>query len=1143
FDLENYKKKSEYVVRGNVLGIPTVGEVLDDNRESLDVATACDNGRIYTFDGSKAWPEWKPYQAMGRISASPVLIDANNDGFLDIAVGSSEKRFYMINGKTGTGMWVKDKIGGVNLTAAVGYLDHDKKPDVVVADDTGFVYSLKAADKSQIWTFDAGGKIVSSPLILDTDNDGHDEVIIFNAQGKVFALKGEKGDVLWNKKIAENIINAPVCAGDINDDALAEILTIATEEENYYLFAINARDGSIVWQQDINDKSRNPLLVDMDGTGSVDVLISGGSYIYSMDGKTGEYTCRYYVGKGDYTCIGIFNIGYELNFVLANAKEESVYVMKSGHKTRKSRVLWAKGYGDCYHTNNLGSSLRYAQNPFNFTINADITIPSIFVNHPSEEAKIDADKTTLKGYVTDNREIASIKINGENYISDSKSLQKKEFEKTLPLVYGENTINVEAVDKSSNKAEKQQKVTRLKPELNIKYTGIKEPERGQDAAITMEIENKGEGTARDVEVSINAIKEKLGAVKPGEKITYEKNMRIPQTDSIIIFAVDADGNKSNELRIETREKPDTQKPNILVLEPKDDIPTESEFVNLRCRITDDKKVVNVDIIVNDEDYTSKAKITDRYTASVGIEGKITLKPGANMIVVSASDAAGNSDEETIQITRLIPKPIDNQLPKIVINSPENEYRTDKEYIRIIGYAEDIQGINSIKINNQEILSKSIEVRGRNRIHINKEIKLEFGKNEISILAEDVNELISEKILIIYSSSLGEDIPQKDKKKITKSKRKALVIGINDYEDDNITDLKYAVNDARKMYKILKEKGNFEDIEIITSDRENPDEKPADLDTIFVSIQKLVNTADKDETILLYFSGHGMMVKESLGILPVDVNSETLPKRVVNIEEDFFGNSDIEGPNKIAILDTCWKRSKALSVEDEDFSNIFKGKLALFSCSPGQESFEDDEEKLGVFTSYLVEGLNGKADINKNGRITFSEISNYVGLKARSVPEYFKQTPTRRADGSGDFTLVWTSKERRIEDIEGLIELEKERIIRILNTKDENKSKGLSKVEKDSLVWIKKLIKGGIDARTYLCEINEKRKDRAFDLYQEEDISPEQLTSIEEILDDEYSGKHLTENEKMYLKAVIDFLDAEFSVSFYIKAYEDFNVIK
>src|SRR5207253_2331994 len=54
----------------------------------------------------------------------------------------------------------------------------------------------------------------------------------------------------------------------------------------------------------------------------------------------------------------------------------------------------------------------------------------------------------------------------------------------------------------------------------------------------------------------------------------------------------------------------------------------------------------------------------------------------------------------------------------------------------------------------------------------------------------------------------------------------------------------------------------------------------------------------------------------------------------------------------------------------------EGLGVLFSCSPGQVSFEAKDYKHGVFFHHVLRGLKGEA-VNRKGAITWDSLRNYV----------------------------------------------------------------------------------------------------------------------------------------------------------------------
>ena len=78
--------------------------------------------------------------------------------------------------------------------------------------------------------------------------------------------------------------------------------------------------------------------------------------------------------------------------------------------------------------------------------------------------------------------------------------------------------------------------------------------------------------------------------------------------------------------------------------------------------------------------------------------------------------------------------------------------------------------------------------------------------------------------------------------------RALIIGINNYQDTRIPDLETAVNVGRVMAKILQKRYGF-DVIIMMDHRAT--RKP-----IYTALRKLADEAKPDDSVLTYYAGHG-----------------------------------------------------------------------------------------------------------------------------------------------------------------------------------------------------------------------------------------------------------------------------------------------
>src|SRR5215213_2398499 len=94
-----------------------------------------------------------------------------------------------------------------------------------------------------------------------------------------------------------------------------------------------------------------------------------------------------------------------------------------------------------------------------------------------------------------------------------------------------------------------------------------------------------------------------------------------------------------------------------------------------------------------------------------------------------------------------------------------------------------------------------------------------------------------------------------------------------------------------------------------------------------------------------------------------------------------------------------------------------GVAALFSCSPGEKSYEDAALRHGVFCHFLIEGLKGKADLDTDGLVELEELARYARMR---VPDHVKDTfgpdvrqmPVLRGDLRGLPVLVRLDRSAR-----------------------------------------------------------------------------------------------------------------------------------
>lgn len=231
------------------------------------------------------------------------------------------------------------------------------------------------------------------------------------------------------------------------------------------------------------------------------------------------------------------------------------------------------------------------------------------------------------------------------------------------------------------------------------------------------------------------------------------------------------------------------------------------------------------------------------------------------------------------------------------------------------------------------------------------------------------------------------------------KRYAILIGINEYESKYWNALKKARNDAEQVGIKLKDLGKF-NVTIMT---DRPELKGSRLfpsrENIINRISEKIQTLSPEDTLLIFFSGHGFSNRNDDNFLVAqDADRDEENKSVsVNFIQEEIKKKYIK--KSLIILDAC--RNAAVSGKGDPKNGSFDDVLAqkkfsdanigavYFSTSQNKMSYEHPDSEFGVFTHFMLKALEGKDEIidkDRNGGVSFGELVDYVGS---AIEEYSK----------------------------------------------------------------------------------------------------------------------------------------------------------
>ncbi len=219
---------------------------------------------------------------------------------------------------------------------------------------------------------------------------------------------------------------------------------------------------------------------------------------------------------------------------------------------------------------------------------------------------------------------------------------------------------------------------------------------------------------------------------------------------------------------------------------------------------------------------------------------------------------------------------------------------------------------------------------------------------------------------------------------------AVVVGVARYVHMPV--LKYTDDDAYQIYAFLKspEGGALPDNQI----KVLIDEDATRLN-VLKAMREVFLRADENDVVLFYFSGHGLQG----AFLPVDFDGFHNKLKHEDIKEIFASTN---AKHKVCFADAC--HSGSLSAQkstelDGLMSKYYKafqtssgGTALLVSSKSDEYSLEDMGLRQGVFSHFLIRGLKGEADKNKDQIISIQELFDFIFLKVRNYTAN-AQTPS------------------------------------------------------------------------------------------------------------------------------------------------------
>jgi tetratricopeptide (TPR) repeat protein len=246
---------------------------------------------------------------------------------------------------------------------------------------------------------------------------------------------------------------------------------------------------------------------------------------------------------------------------------------------------------------------------------------------------------------------------------------------------------------------------------------------------------------------------------------------------------------------------------------------------------------------------------------------------------------------------------------------------------------------------------------------------------------------------------------------------AVIVGNRNYKNRDIPPVSYAVQDATQVRECLIKTFGYRKGNIIFKTNATK----GTFENIFGSSQDYKGmlydyiVPDKSD-VFVYYSGHGAPSLETKKgyILPVDGNPNNVSISGYALDLLYGNLAKLKARAITVVTDACFsgatlfKKASPVGIIVKNPLVALKNTTIINSSAGTELSSWYPEKGHGLFTYYFLLGMTGKADINKDKKITMGEFSTYINdnvpYMARTLHGGRKQTPKYKTYNSNQVLL-------------------------------------------------------------------------------------------------------------------------------------------
>ena len=291
-----------------------------------------------------------------------------------------------------------------------------------------------------------------------------------------------------------------------------------------------------------------------------------------------------------------------------------------------------------------------------------------------------------------------------------------------------------------------------------------------------------------------------------------------------------------------------------------------------------------------------------------------------------------------------------------------------------------------------------------------------GGKQVVIQVTDLNGLSNSKTVKLDRSasaataSITFDSLNPLGRKVAKNKDAlALIIGVDGYENTPARAI-YADSDAKVFADYANEKLGIPTNRIKTLVNDGADESG-----MLLAVKDWLSRASKKDKsdVYVFFAGHGLASPDGkkMYLLPYDGSPRLLEKTAI-LRDELFADIAAANPRSVTVfLDTCYSgetRGNEMLIAGRPIGiraleQSIPDNFTLMTAAAGDQIANPlKEAKHGMFSYFLMKGMEGVADTNQDNKITALELHEYV---QQNVVQQSSGSQTPELQGDANRVLV------------------------------------------------------------------------------------------------------------------------------------------